>query len=149
MDYHALARQHAITGDSNSNSKRRGKNSLVPTKRQPLVLRATSTIFQVGWVGLLWGAVAARHLASASAMQQQCGTWSLHGGGGGGGGGGVSAARLGGCCLLLTSLPALLELPRPALPCPQYVVGLIVGAFQGLVVLFYQWVVDPAEHGTW
>jgi hypothetical protein len=29
------------------------------------------------------------------------------------------------------------------------VVGLIVGAFQGLVVLFYQWVVDPAEHGTW
>ncbi len=31
----------------------------------------------------------------------------------------------------------------------QYVVGLIVGAFQALVVLFYQWVVDPAEHGTW
>jgi hypothetical protein len=37
----------------------------------------------------------------------------------------------------------------PAPPCLQYVVGLIVGAFQGLVVLFYQWVVDPAEHGTW
>ncbi|KAL4431159.1 hypothetical protein ABPG75_006415 [Micractinium tetrahymenae] len=31
----------------------------------------------------------------------------------------------------------------------QYVVGLIVGAFQAVMVLFYQWVVDPAEHGTW
>jgi len=28
-------------------------------------------------------------------------------------------------------------------------VGLIFGAFQAVVVLFYQWVVDPAEHGTW
>lgn len=31
----------------------------------------------------------------------------------------------------------------------QYMVGLIVGAFQAIMVLFYQWVVDPAEHGTW
>lgn len=31
----------------------------------------------------------------------------------------------------------------------QYAVGLVFGAFQALVVLFYQWVVDPAEHGTW
>lgn len=42
-----------------------------------------------------------------------------------------------------------IPIPIPLLPPLQYVVGLIVGAFQALVVLFYQWVVDPAEHGTW
>ena len=31
----------------------------------------------------------------------------------------------------------------------QYVVGLVAGAFQALVIVFYQWIVDPAEHGTW
>eukprot|EP00887_Chlorella_sp_A99_P005608 scaffold1.g5608.t1 len=37
----------------------------------------------------------------------------------------------------------------------QYLAGasccrcMVVGAFQALVVLFYQWVVDPADYGTW
>lgn len=31
----------------------------------------------------------------------------------------------------------------------QYFVGLLVGAFQALVLIFYQWIVDPAEDGTW
>jgi len=31
----------------------------------------------------------------------------------------------------------------------QYATGLIVGAFQALVLLFYQWIVDPAADGTW
>lgn len=52
----------------------------------------------------------------------------------------------------ITRLSILKHTPVACLPTPspmQYVVGLIVGAFQALVVLFYQWVVDPAEHGTW
>ena len=31
----------------------------------------------------------------------------------------------------------------------QYIFGLIVGAFQALVLIFYQWIVDPADDGTW
>lgn len=55
--------------------------------------------------------------------------------------------------MLASPAPPARHLPSPSppalLPPLQYVVGLIVGAFQALVVLFYQWVVDPAEHGTW
>ena len=57
MDYHSLARQHVITGDSSSNSD--GGGSLAATKRQPLVLRATSTIFQVGLLRGCCGGTAA------------------------------------------------------------------------------------------
>jgi hypothetical protein len=71
VDYHALARQHVITGSADLEGA-----ALVQARHKPLVIRAVASIF-------------------------------------------------------------------------QYVVGLIVGAFQALVVLFYQWVVDPAEHGTW
>jgi hypothetical protein len=31
----------------------------------------------------------------------------------------------------------------------RYTVGLVAGAFQALIVVFYQWVVDPAAYGTW
>lgn len=31
----------------------------------------------------------------------------------------------------------------------QYVSGLVVGAFQAIIIVFYQWVVDPAPDGTW
>ena len=40
-------------------------------------------------------------------------------------------------------------LARVAVTAGQYLAGLVVGALQALVVLFYQWVVDPAEYGTW
>lgn len=38
---------------------------------------------------------------------------------------------------------------RASLAVGQYVAGLVVGAFQALIILFYQWVVDPAADGTW
>jgi len=41
LDYHSLARQHVITEDTTT-------TALVHVKRKPLVLRAASTIFQVG-----------------------------------------------------------------------------------------------------
>lgn len=31
----------------------------------------------------------------------------------------------------------------------QYILGLVVGGFQALILIFYQWVVDPAAYGTW
>ncbi|KAI3433391.1 hypothetical protein D9Q98_003207 [Chlorella vulgaris] len=73
VDYHSLARQHAI-----SSSVEEGPASPAKAKApyRPLVIRASSTIF-------------------------------------------------------------------------QYIVGLIFGFFQAFIVIFYQWVVDPAEHGTW
>lgn len=38
---------------------------------------------------------------------------------------------------------------RASLAVIQYVAGLIMGAFQAVFILFYQWVVDPAADGTW
>jgi len=38
---------------------------------------------------------------------------------------------------------------RASLAVIQYVTGLIVGAFQAVFIIFYQWVVDPAADGTW
>ena len=38
---------------------------------------------------------------------------------------------------------------RASLAVGQYMAGLIVGAFQALIIIFYQWVVDPAADGTW
>lgn len=38
---------------------------------------------------------------------------------------------------------------RASLAVGQYVAGLVVGALQALIILFYQWVVDPAADGTW
>lgn len=31
----------------------------------------------------------------------------------------------------------------------EYLIGLVFGVFQALILLFYQWVVDPASYGSW
>ena len=38
---------------------------------------------------------------------------------------------------------------RASLAVVQYVTGLIMGAFQAVFIIFYQWVVDPAADDTW
>ena len=38
---------------------------------------------------------------------------------------------------------------RASLAVAQYVAGLVVGVFQAMIILFYQWVVDPAADGAW
>jgi Raffinose synthase or seed imbibition protein Sip1 len=38
---------------------------------------------------------------------------------------------------------------RASLAVIQYVAGLIMGAFQAVFIIFYQWVVDPAADDTW
>jgi hypothetical protein len=38
---------------------------------------------------------------------------------------------------------------RASLAVIQYVAGLVMGAFQAVFIIFYQWVVDPAADDTW
>lgn len=47
MDYHSLARQHVITSSADLD----GDSRVAMVRHKPLVVRAVSTIFQVGVVG--------------------------------------------------------------------------------------------------
>ena len=142
VDYHSLARQHVASSGAGGAPE----GAVVAVRHAPLVVRAVSTIFQVGgcgWpaamisvlVGDAAGRPGLRPYASLAALTKRHPTLPL--------------------CIMLDPppphpTPATAPPPaHPLPPAPQYMVGLIVGAFQAVVVLFYQWVVDPAEHGTW
>lgn len=123
VDYHALARQHVLAEPS----------ALVPAKRSPLAIRAASTIFQARAAALVrlgrWAALPAGLAPCQGPRVRRAQGRAQRGAA-------PPACRRPNCSR------------SPPAP-PQYMVGLIVGAFQAVVVLFYQWVVDPAEHGTW
>lgn len=126
VDYHSLARQHVLAEPT----------ALAPVKHRPLAIRAASTIFQARRAGGRACRHPRRGLWAGSIL-----TWT-------------ESAWPGLCTVCCSTARSAMHCcsskpcTRPPTPL-QYMVGLIVGAFQAVMVLFYQWVVDPAEHGTW